>query len=137
MSRPYEFLIYLSRLRAAYSRFGFYIWALNAVVAAIAIYVIALLIGIPAFTGFYWRDSLILANLPVFLSLILGALIAVLVGRRGKSDLFRLLGPELSEKARTGYDNKDKESLPMLSLAEDLKRSLSRFNPQRSLIGGR
>ena len=131
MNRPYEFLIYLSRLRAAYNRFGFYIWALNAVVAAIAIYVIALLIGIPAFTKFYWRDSLILANLPLLLSLILGALIATLVGMRSKSDLFRLLGPELSEKARTGYDNKDEESLPMLSLAEDLKRSLSKVQPSK------
>ena len=131
MNRPYEFIIYLSRLRAAYSRFGLYIWALNAAVVAIAIYVIALFIGIPAFTEFYWRDSLILANLPAFLSLALGALIADLVGKRNKSDLFRLLGPELSEKARTGYDNRDKESLPMQSLAEDLKRSLSKVQPSK------
>lgn len=131
MSRQYEFLTYLSRLKEAYNRFGFYIWALNVAVIAIAIYAITLLIGIPAFTAFYWRDSFILANLPAIISFGLGALIATLLRRRRKSDLFRLLGPELSEKARTGYDNKDEESLPMQSLAEDLKRSLSKVQPSR------
>lgn len=131
VNRPYEFLIYLHRLRAAYDRFELYIWALNTAVIAIAIYSVILLIGIPAFTGFYWRDSPILANSPAILSLLLGALIATILKRRGRSDLFGLLGPELSEKARTGYDNMDKESLPMQSLAEDLKRSLSRVNPSK------
>ncbi len=131
MNRPYEFITYLSRLKAAYNRFGLYIWALNTAVVAIGIYAITLLIGIPAFTQFYWRDSLLLANLPAIMSLAFGALIATLVGKRNKSDLYRLLGPELSEKARTGYDNRDEESLPMQNLAEDLKISLSRVQPSK------
>jgi len=131
VNRPYEFITYLSRLRAAYKRFGLYIWALNTAVIAIAIYAVTFLIGIPAFTEFYWRDSPLLANLPAILSLLLGALVATLVGMRGKSDIFRLLGPELSEKARTGYDNRDEESLPMQNLAEDLKRSLSKVQPSK------
>ncbi|MFB3765711.1 MAG: hypothetical protein ACE14P_10770 [Methanotrichaceae archaeon] len=131
MNRPYEFIIYLNRLRAAYNRFGLYIWALNTAVIAIAIYAVTLLIGIPAFTEFYWRDSLLLANSPAIMSLAFGALVATLVGKRDKSDLYRLLGPELSEKAQTGYDNRDDESLPMQSLAEDLKGSLSRVQPSK------
>lgn len=131
MSSQYEFIAYLSRLSAAYSRFGFYIWALNVVVIAITIYAITLLIGIPAFTEFYWRDSFLLANLPAIISIGLGVLIATLLGARKKSDLFRLLGPELSEKARTGYDNRDEESLPMQSLADDLKRSLAKVQPSK------
>ncbi len=128
---PYEFLTYLRRLRAAYDRFELYIWMLNAIVVAIAIYAVTLLIGIPAFTQFYWQDSIILANLPAILSFVLGASIATILQRRRRSDIFALLGPELSEKARTAYDNRSVTSLPMQSLAEDLKRSLSRVQPSK------
>ncbi len=131
MNRPYEFLIHLRRLRAAYGRFELYIWALNVAVIAIAIYAVALLIGLPAFTGFYYRDSPILSNLPAIFALIIGALVATILKRRSKSDIFRLLGPDLSEKARTAYDNRNATSLPMQNLAEDLKRSLSGVQPSR------
>jgi hypothetical protein len=131
VKRPYEFLIYLARLSAANDRFELYIWALNMALIAIAIYAIMLLLGIPAFTGFYWPDSVILANLPAIISLAIGAFVAMLLKRRKRSDLFRLLGPALSEKARTGYDNRDEETLPMQSLAEDLNGSLASVNPSK------
>jgi hypothetical protein len=43
------------------------------------------------------------------------------------------LGPDLSEKTRTAYDNREVESLPMKSLATDLKASLSSIKPSMVL----
>jgi hypothetical protein len=131
VKRPYEFLAYLRGLSAANDRFQLYIWVLNTAVIAIAIYAAMLLLGIPTFTKFYWSDSLFLANSPMIVSLTLGAVLATLIKRRQRSDLFRLLDPELSEKARTGYDNRDEETLPMQSLAEDLKMGLAAVNPSK------
>ena len=48
---------------------------------------------------------------------------------RRRTDIFHLLGEKLSEKARTGYDNSDLESLPMQSLAQELKVSLNSIKP--------
>lgn len=133
MNGPYEFLIPLDRLRAAYSRFERAIWLLNAAIISIAFYALAELLGLPAFANFYWQDFLPLAASPAILSLALGVLFATLIQRRKKTDIFSLLGQGLSEKARTGYDNRDVASLPMQGLAADLKISLTRMKPSEIL----
>ncbi len=106
---------------------------LNAVIISIAFYILAELLGLPAFTRFYWQDSLPLAASPAILCATLGVAGALFLRRRKKPDLFPLLGPELEEKARTAYDNRRIDSLPMHSLATELKGVLSRIKPQKIL----
>lgn len=130
---PYEFLVHLKRLKAAYDRFETAVFVLNAAIISIAFYALAELLGLPAFANFYWQDIPPLAASPALLSLALGAFGATLIRRRKKTDLFSLLGRELSEKARTAYDNRDAKSLPMHSLATELKVSLSRMKPSEIL----
>jgi hypothetical protein len=89
------------------------------------IYSAFLLLGLPAFTKFYWQDFLPLAQSPAVLSVILGTTIATFIKRRSRSDLFARLGPELSEIVKTAYDNRNNSSLPMQSLAEEVKSRLA------------
>jgi hypothetical protein len=105
------------------------VYALNAVILSIISYAMAELLGLPAFMNFYWQDFLLLAASPAIISVILGIIGATLIKRRKKADIFVLLGSELSEKTRTAYDNRDVESLPMQSLAKEIKSSLSRIRP--------
>jgi len=107
--------------------------ALNAAIISIALYALAQFFGLPAFMSFYWQDFLPLAASPAIVSVILGIAGAMLIKRRKRSDLFPLLGPELSEKAKTAYDNREVDSLPMQSLARELKASLSKIRPSEIL----
>ncbi len=124
MNGPYDFLAPLARLAKAYRRFERAVWALNAVIISIAIYALAEVLGIPTLMSFYYQDFLPLATSPAILSIILGIVGATLLKRRKKADVFPLLGPQLSEKARTAYDNRNVDSLPMQNLAKELKLSL-------------
>lgn len=129
MKGPYEFLQPLKRLMDAKQRHERNVVLLNAALLSIAIYCLALVIGVPAFMNFYYQDSLLLARSPAILSIILGLAAARLIKMRRRTDIFHLLGEKLSEKARTGYDNSDLESLPMQSLAQELKVSLNSIKP--------
>ena len=129
MKGPYEFLQPLKRLMDAQQQHERNIVLLNAALLSIAIYCLALVIGVPAFMNFYYQDSLLLARSPAILSIILGLAAARLIKMRRRTDIFHLLGEKLSEKARTGYDNSDLESLPMQSLAQELKVSLNSIKP--------
>jgi len=129
MKGPYEFLQPLKRLMDAQQRHERNVVLLNAALLSIAIYCLALVIGVPAFMNFYYQDSLLLARSPAILSIILGLAAARLIKMRRRPDIFHLLGEKLSEKARTGYDNSDLESLPMQSLAQELKVSLNSIKP--------
>ncbi len=133
MNGSYEFLAPLTRLIKEYQRFEMVIAALNAAIISIAIYALAQFFGLPAFMSFYWQDFLPLAASPAIISVILGFAGAMLIKRRKRTDIFPLLGPELSEKARTAYDNREVDSLPMQSLARDLKASLSKIRPSEIL----
>jgi len=126
---PYEFLQPLSRLTQAYLRFERTIWAMNAAIISITVYALAEVIGLPGFMSFYYQDVSILAALPAVLSIIIGLAAAALIKRRKKADIFPLLGPQLSEKAKTAYDNRDADSLPMQDLAREIKASLNRIKP--------
>lgn len=123
----------MNRLMEAYRRHEEVVWALNAVIISIASYAVAEILGLPAFMNFYWEDSLPLAASPAIFSLILGIAVATLIKRRKRHDLFLLLGPELSQKTKTAYDNRNTQSLPMQSLAEDLKASLEKIKPSEVL----
>ena len=129
MKGPYEFLQPLKRLMDAQQQHERNIVLLNAALLSIAIYCLALVIGVPAFMNFYYQDSLLLARSPAILSIILGLAAARLIKMRRRTDIFHLLGEKLSEKARTGYDNSDLESLPMQNLAQELKVSLNSIKP--------
>ncbi|MDD2835135.1 MAG: hypothetical protein PHY05_03205 [Methanothrix sp.] len=129
MKGPYEFLQPLSRLTQAYQRFERTIWAMNATIISIAVYALAEIIGLPGFMNFYYQDVYLLAASPAIISIIIGLAGAMLIKRRKKADIFPLLGPQLSEKARTAYDNRDVDSLPMQDLARDLKASLNKIKP--------
>ncbi len=129
MKGPYEFLQPLKRLMDAQQQHERNIVLLNAALLSIAIYCLALVIGVPAFMNFYYQDSLLLARSPAILSIILGLAAARLIKMRRRTDIFHLLGEKLSEKARTGYDNSDLESLPMQCLAQELKVSLNSIKP--------
>lgn len=124
MNGHYEFLRPLARLTRACRRFERAVWTLNALIISIAVYAAMQLLGITTLVRFYYQDNLFLAAMPVTISIILGIFIATILKRRKKADLFPLLSPELSEKAKTAYDNKDIDSLPMQSLAEETKLSL-------------
>lgn len=121
----YEFLTDFSRLKKEFDRFESLIWLLNAAVLSIAIYAGFLLLGLPAFTKFYWQDFLPLAQSPILISILLGAGIATFFRRRKGSNFFGLFSLELSEKVRTAYDNRDISTLPMQSLARDVKSKLA------------
>jgi hypothetical protein len=129
MNGPYEFLQPLKRLTKAQQRYERNIWVLNATLLSIAIYCLALIIGLPAFMSFYYQDSPLLAISPAILSIIVGLAAARLIKRRRRPDIFPLLGQALSEKARTGYDNRDLDTLPMQSLAQELKAGLNSIKP--------
>jgi hypothetical protein len=133
MNGPYDFLTSISRLMAAYRRFEWAVWALNAIIFSIALYALAEILGLPALMSFYYQDSLPLAASPALLSIIIGTIGATLLKRRKKADIFPLLGPELSEKAKTAYDNRDVDNLPMQSLAKELKVSLVGIRPLQIL----
>jgi hypothetical protein len=75
----------------------------------------------------------LLAASPAVISIILGLAGATLIKRRKKADIFPLLGPQLSEKARTAYDNRDVDSLPMQNLASEIKASLIKIKPSEIL----
>jgi hypothetical protein len=133
MNGPYDFLASISRLMAAYRRFEWAVWALNAIILSIALYALVEILGLPALMSFYYQDFLPLAASPALLSIIMGTIVATLLKRRKKTDIFPLLGPELSEKAKTAYDNRDVENLPMQSLAKELKVSLAGIKPSQIL----
>ncbi len=121
MNGPYEFIIYLNRIKAAYNRFKTTIWVLNAAIISISLYAVAILLGLPAIMKYYWQDFPPLAFSPAIISVILGVLGAMLIRRKNRPDIFGLLEPQLSEKARTACDNRNTQSLPMQKLAEELK----------------
>lgn len=123
----------MSRLRREFERFDSLIWLLNAAVISIAIYSAFLLLGLPAFTKFYWQDFLPLAQSPAVLSIFLGAIIATFAKRRTRSDLFGRMGPELSEIVKTAYDNRDTSTLPMQSLAGEVKSRLAKVTSAQFL----
>lgn len=133
MNGPYDFLASLSRLTKAYRRFEWAVWALNAIILSIAVYALAEVLGLPAFMSFYYQDFLLLAALPGIISIMIGTIGATLLKRRKKTDIFPLLEPELSEKARTAYDNREVDTLPMQSLAKELKVSLVGIKPSQIL----
>lgn len=133
MEGPYEFLQPLSRLMEAYHRFERIVWAMNAAIFSIAFYTLAEIIGLHDFMSFYYQDAPLLYASPVLLSIILGLAAATLIKRRKKADIFPLLGPQLSEKAKTAYDNRDVDSLPMHSLAMELKANLAKIKPSEML----
>ena len=133
MKGPYEFLQPLKRLMEAYHRFKRIVWALNAAILSIAVYSLAEIIGLPGFMSFYYQDVPLLAASPAILSIIFGLAGATLIKKRKKADIFPLLGPELSEKARTAYDNRDADSLPMQNLAIELRASLNKIKASEIL----
>lgn len=133
MEGPYEFLQQLKSLRDEHQRFVRIVWALNAAIISVAAYALAEIIGLPAFMNFYYQDLFLLAALPAILSIILGLIGATLIKRRKKADIFPLLGAEISEKARTAYDNREVDSLPMQSLAVELKAILAKIKPSEML----
>jgi hypothetical protein len=121
----YEFLADLRRLVGVYRRFERSLYLLNAGIIASLIYIAALFLGIAAFFRFYWQDSAF-ALTPAIFSLTLGLLGAKLLSRWSKSDFFAHLDESLSEKTKTAYDNRNSDSVVMRSLAEDVKRRLSK-----------
>jgi len=133
MKGQYEFLQPLNRLKGAYHRFQRTVWVLNVAMISTAIYCLAELAGLPGFMSFYYQDAPLLATSPAILSIILGLFTATLIKRRKKGDIFPLLGPELSEKARTAFDNREVDTLPMQNLANDLKVSLNTIKPSKIL----
>jgi hypothetical protein len=130
---PYEFLQPLKRLTKVYHRFERTLWAMNTAILSIAVYALAEIVGLPGFMNFYYQDVPLLATSPAILSIIIGLVGATLIKRRKKADIFPLLGPELSEKARTAYDNRDVDSLPMQNLANEIKVSLNKIKPSEIL----
>ena len=140
MNGHYEFLKPLARLMRAYRRFKRTVWVLDALIISIAIYAVMQFLGLTTLMKFYYQDNLFLSAIPAIISIILGGITASILKRRRKEDIFPLLGPELSEKAKTAFDNRDLDSLPMQSLAEELKLSLlgiksSQILDRRQIIG--
>ncbi len=129
----YDFIAQLMRIAKSYKQFETLVWALDMAVISVAIYAVMLLIGLPAFTRFYWQGFYPFAESPAIFSLIAGAALATLLRRRRNPDLFNLFDRELSEKARTAYDNRNVKSFFMQNLAEDVKRRLVAINPSRIL----
>jgi hypothetical protein len=130
---PYEFLVYIKKINVANRRFEILIWILNGIIISLLVYAMALYIGLPAFTRFYWQDSPFLALSPAILSVLIGIIAASLLLRKRSSDLFGLLEPQLREKARAAYDNRRSRSLPMQSLAAEVRTSLAKIRPSKIL----
>lgn len=133
MNGPYEFLSQLERLRSAYKRFESALWLLNAAIISTTFYAVTLLLGLPAFTRFYWQDISLLAQLPAITSIALGLFGAALVKRHRRTDFYSIFGPDLSEKAKAAYDNRASNTIFMQHLAVELKTSLAAINPSRIL----
>jgi len=133
MKGPYEFLQQLHRLMEAYARQERIIWAMNAAILSTAAYALAEIVGLPAFTDFYYQDIFIIAKLPAIICILAGLAGATLIKRRKKTDFFPLLGPQISEMARTAYDNQELDTLPMQKLAADLKVILAGIRPSQIL----
>ena len=125
MDGSYEFLADLRRLLGVYRRFELSLRLLNAGIIGSLIYIAALFLGIPAFFRFYWQGSAV-AFAPALTSLILGLFGAKILGRWSKSDLFAHLEESLSEKTKAAYDNRDSYTVVMQSLADDVKKRLSK-----------
>lgn len=125
MDGSYGFMADLRRLLGVYRRFEKSLYLLNAAIIASLIYIAALLLGIPAFFKFYWQDSVFAAT-PAVVSFVLGLLGGKILRRWSKSDFFDHLDESLSEKTKAAYDNRDSDSVVMQSLAEDVKRRLSK-----------
>jgi hypothetical protein len=106
---------------------------MNATIISLAVYALAEIIGLPGFMKFYYQDVSLLAASPAILSIIIGLAGATLIKRRKKADIFPLLGPELSEKTRTAYDNREVDSLPMQDLAREIKAILNNIKPSEIL----
>lgn len=117
----------------AYGRFERIVWAMNAAIVSVAAYALAEILGLPAFMNFYYQDVFLLAKLPAIICLLAGLAGATLIKRRKKQDFFILLGPQLSEMARTAYDNRDIDNLPMQKLAADLQAILAKITPSQIL----
>ncbi len=133
MKGPYEFLEHLHSLMEAYRRYEKIVWAMNAAIISIASYSLSVMVGLPAFMDFYYQDVIIIAKLPAIICVLLGLAAATIIKRRRKTDIFPLLGPEISEMARTAYDNQKSDTLPMQKLAADLKAILARIKPSQIL----
>lgn len=133
MNSSYEFLPQLERLRSAYTRFESALWLLNAAIISTAFYAVTLLLGLPAFTKFYWQDIFLLAQLPAVISIAFGLHAANLIKQRRRADFYTILGPDLSEKARAAYDNRASDTIFMQHLAAELRASLAAINPSRIL----
>lgn len=133
MPSSYEFLISFRELRLTHDRFELVIWVLNTIMISIVAYMIFLLLGLPAFTRFYWQGFFLFEYLPVFICLLWGALAATIIKRRKKDDIFALLGPDLSEMTKTAYDNREIRSIIMDDLAQDVKVSLASIKPSEIL----
>ncbi|HOV82693.1 MAG TPA: hypothetical protein PLQ01_08455 [Methanothrix sp.] len=117
----------------AYARQERIIWAMNAAILSTAAYALAEIVGLPAFTDFYYQDIFIIAKLPAIICILAGLAGATLIKRRKKTDFFPLLGPQISEMARTAYDNQELDTLPMQKLAADLKVILAGIRPSQIL----
>ncbi len=133
MKGPYEFLQQLRSLMEAHKRFERIVWAMNAAILSIALYALAEIAGLPALMDFYYQDVFYIAKSPAILCLLAGLGGATLIKKRKKPDFFSLLGPGLSEMARTAYDNREIDTLPMQKLAGDLKRILTGIKPSQIL----
>jgi len=117
----------------AYRRHLRVIWILDAIILSIAAYTVVELLGLPAFMHFYWQDYRVIAALPAILCAVFGILAARIIAGRRRPNFFSLLGEQLSEKTKTAYDNRDVNSLPMQSLARELKAILSHVKPAKIL----
>lgn len=125
MDGSYEFLVDLKRLMGAYRRFEISLYLLNAALIGALLYIGSLFMGLASFFNFYWQESLF-SLAPAVFSLIIGLLVAKLLGRSSRSDLFAHLDEDISEKTKAAYDNRNSDSVVMVSLAVDVKRSLSK-----------
>jgi hypothetical protein len=133
VASSYKFLVYINNIKTAHNKFNFAIWALNAVIISLIFYAIFLLLGLPAFMKFYWRGFFPLEYLPLIISLIAGTLLSTIIKNKRKENFLDLLGPELSEKTKTAYDNRDIKSILMDSLAHDVNFALSKIDPSAIL----
>ncbi|MDF0590512.1 hypothetical protein [Candidatus Methanocrinis natronophilus] len=124
MDGSYEFLVDLKRLMVAFRRLEIFLYILNAALIGTLAYIGSLFMGLSAFFNFYWEESLF-SLVPALFSIIIGLLVAKLLGRSSRSDLFAHLD-DISEKTKAAYDNRDSDSVVMESLAVDVKRSLSK-----------
>jgi hypothetical protein len=129
----YEFLVYINNFKLAHDRFKLIIWALNAAIITLTLYAIFLLIGLPAFMKFYWHGFLALEYLPLIVSIVAGVLLSTIINNKQKENVLNLLGPELSEKTKTAYDNSELKSILMDSLAHDVALALSKIDPSTIL----